>query len=165
MGMLDGLVNVVTGGLGDQIVGAVEKYFPPDMTPEQKANIALAAQNLELQRSAQATSAATQAEKDLDDRIAMYEGTASDLKSVPYLGALMLLLRGAQRPIWGYATIWMDYNVYSGVWKLDSTVLQNSLWVINILVLGFLFGERAVTNIMPFVTEFMKTSRINPPTK
>jgi len=86
----------------------------------------------------------------------MYEGTASDLKSIPVLGAVMLFLRGSQRPVWGFATILLDYQVFSASWKLDDPIISNAFWVVNFLVLGFLFGERAVTNIMPFITNMIQ---------
>jgi hypothetical protein len=160
MGLLSGLADSLTGGLAHEVIGAVEKYFPPDMTPEQKANVQLAMENLELQRKAQADSAMNEAEKTLNERIAMFEGSASDLKAVPYLGAFMLLLRGAQRPVWGFATLYLDYGVFSGLWSLKDPVIQNAFWIVNFLVLGFLFGERAVTNIMPFITNMVQAKAV-----
>jgi hypothetical protein len=53
----------------------------------------------------------------------------------------------------------MDFMVFSGQWPLtgsttqnaaNSLDLQSAFWVINFLVLGFLFGERAMRNVMPF---------------
>lgn len=164
MGILSGVLSVLTGGtsdgvtsLGTGLVDAIKSYFPPDMTPEQKANIELAAQNFGLQKQIEAAKEINDAEKALDDRIAMYEGSASDLKAIPYLGALMLFLRGAQRPVWGFAALYIDYMVFNGSWKLEGQVIPNAFWVINFLVLGFLFGERAVTNVMPFVTNMIAT--------
>jgi hypothetical protein len=156
MSLLDSLADVATGGLGRTILDGIKAYFPPDMTPEQKAQLALAAQNIELQKSIEFNKAQQEAEKNINDRIAMYEGSASDLKSIPYIGAVMLLLRGAQRPVWGFATLYLDYGVFSGLWSLSDPTISNAFWVINFLVLGFLFGERAVTNIMPFITEMIK---------
>lgn len=156
MGLLDSLANVATGGLGRVILDGIKEYFPPDMTPEQKANIALALQTIELQKSIEFAKAQQEAETNLDARIAQYEGTASDLMGFPVLGTFMLFLRGAQRPIWGYATIYLDYGVFSGMWKLSDPIVSNAFWVVNFLVLGFLFGERAVMNVMPFVTDMLK---------
>lgn len=156
MSILSDLASVATGGLGKVIADTVVKYFPPDMTPEQKANIELAAQTIELQRTVQFNTAQQEAEKALNERIAMYEGTASDLKAVPFLGAFMLFVRGAQRPTWGFAAMYLDYMVFSGFWKLSDPVISNAFWVVNFLVLGFLFGERAVTNVMPFITNMVQ---------
>ena len=159
MGILDGILSATTGGLAKDILGTFEKYFPPDMSPEQKANIALAAENLQLQRQAQADKAQQDAEKAINERIAMYEGSASDLKAIPFLGAFMLLLRGSQRIAWGFATLYLDYGVFSGMWTLSDPVIANAFWIVNFLVLGFLFGERAVTNILPFITELIKAKK------
>lgn len=164
MGVLSGLLDALTGGastgaatLGDTIVGAVKAYFPPSMTEQEKTNLELAIQNAALQQRIADAKLVQDAEKDLNDRIAMYEGTASDLKSVPYFGALMLFLRGSQRPIWGFAAMYIDFMVFNGSWKLDGQIIPNAFWIVNFLVLGFLFGERAVTNIMPFITNMIAT--------
>ncbi len=159
MGFLDKLADVATGGLATTIATTFEKYFPPDLNPEQKANIALAAENIELQRAKQFSDAQNESEKALNERIDMYEGSASDLKAVPYLGAILLALRGAQRPAWGFATLYLDYGVFSGMWKLTDPVVANSFWIVNFLVLGFLFGERTVTNILPFITNLIQVTK------
>lgn len=162
MTIFSNILSAFTGGgsdaatsIGTGLVKAIEDYFPPNMTPEQKANIQLAADNFGLQKTIQLAALTAAAEKELDDRIAMYEGSASDLKAIPILGPIMLFLRGAQRPVWGFATIYIDYAVFSGLWKLTDPTVGNAFWILNTLVLGFLFGERAVTNIMPYVTNMV----------
>lgn len=159
MGFFDKVVDVATGGLAKDILSTFEKYFPPDMSPEQKANIALAAENLELQKKAQADKAQQDAEHAVNERIAMYEGSASDLKALPIIGPIMLMLRGSQRIAWGFATLYLDYGVFSGMWSLTDPIIANAFWIVNFLVLGFLFGERAVTNILPFITELIKAKK------
>lgn len=164
MTILGNVLSAITGGgsdaadsIGTGLVKAIEDYFPPNITPEQKVSIQLAADNFGLQKTVQLATLASTAEKEMDDRIAMYEGSASDLKAIPILGPVMLFLRGAQRPVWGFATIYIDYAVFSGLWKLSDPMVQNAFWIHNTLVLGFLFGERAVTNIMPYVTNMVAT--------
>ncbi len=167
MGILDGVLSVLTGGtstvatnIGTGLVDAIKSYFPPSMTDAEKANIQLAAENFGLQKQIEMAKEVNDAEKQLDDRIAMYEGSASDLKSLPYLGSVMLFFRGAQRPVWGFACLYIDYMVFNGSWKLEGQVIPNAFWVVNFLVLGFLFGERAVTNVMPFVTNMIATKNL-----
>lgn len=144
------------GGIGGVILNAVEAYLPPDMSPEKKAQMALAVQAASFQHEKDVTEAIHNAEKDVNDRIAIYEGTASDLKSVPVVGPLMLFARGAQRPVWGFACLFMDYQVFSGAWILkEGTQIAGAFYVINVLVLGFLFGERAVKNVAPFITQML----------
>lgn len=156
MSFLDSIANAATGGLAGTILDGIKSYFPPSMSEEQKASVSLAAQNIELQRTIEVAKAQQTAEQTLNERIAMYEGSASDLKGIPVLGAVMLFLRGAQRPVWGFATLYIDYGVFSGMWKLTDPIVSNAFWVINFLVLGFLFGERAMMNIMPFFIEMTK---------
>lgn len=159
MSFFSGLADIAVGGLGKTIIETLKEYFPPDMTPEQRANLSLAATQLELQKSREFAEAQRKAEEAVDARIAMYEGTASDLKSIPILGAVMLFARGAQRPTWGFATMFLDYQVFSGTWKMEGDIIPNAFWIVNFLVLGFLFGERAVTNVMPFITNMIQAKR------
>jgi len=42
-----------------------------------------------------------------------------------------------------------------GRWQL-SEQQESALWVINFLVLGFLFGERAVQNVAPLITDLLE---------
>lgn len=158
MTIFTNILNAFTGGttgLAGDVMTAIEKYFPPDMDPTAKAQMQLSLQNLELQKTIAANQAISDAEKDVDSRISMYEGTAADLKGIPFLGPLLLTLRGIQRPAWGFATLYLDYGVFSGLWKLTDPIVSNAFWIVNFLVLGFLFGERAVTNVMPFVTNML----------
>ena len=159
MGFFEGLAEAATGGLGKTILEGFKSYFPPNMSEEQKANIQLAAQQIELQRTIEFSRAQNDAEKTLNERIAMYEGSAADLKGIPILGPLMLFLRGSQRVCWGFAAIYLDFMVFSNTWNIEKEIIANAFWVLNFLVLGFLFGERAVTNIMPFLTNFMQAKQ------
>jgi hypothetical protein len=97
-------------------------------------------------------------DKEFNKRISDLEGTASDLKSIPIIGPILLFLRGAQRPFWGFATIYLDYQVFSKGWNLDpGSQAGSAFYVINLLVLGFLFGERAIQNVLPYMTQFKGT--------
>lgn len=162
MSIFSEIVSAATGGLGPSIVSAIQKYFPPDMSPAEKAAIALEADKIQLQRENAAITAQIDAEKALTDRIASLEGTASDLKAVPYIGPLLILARGAQRPVWGFATLYLDYGVFSGLWKLTDPVVANAFWVVNFLVLGFLFGERALMNILPALSTLTAARNAKP---
>lgn len=159
MGILDSLVAAATGGLGESVLHMMEKFFPADISPEQKTAFALAAQNIELQRAKDVAIAQGDAERALNERIAMYEGTASDLRAMPVLGPLLLMLRGAQRPVWGFGTLYLDYGVFSGLWSLPNPTVSNAFWMINVLVLGFLFGERALANVLPLVKQIVEAKR------
>lgn len=157
MGMADiftSIANVATGGLAKEIISKVSEYFPPDMTPEQKALLELEMHKLEFAREVATDKAIEAAEESINKRIEIYEGTAKDLMSIPVLGALMLFLRGSQRTIWGFATIYFDYK-----WLVENLMLseqqQTALILINLLVLGFLFGERAIKNLAPLITDLL----------
>ncbi|WP_020411006.1 hypothetical protein [Hahella ganghwensis] len=157
MGWLKGLVEVFTGDLATTAYSIVKEYFPPDMSEAEKANIQLALQNLELEKQRQADQAINEAEKRLTDRIKTLEGSASDLLRVPLLGPLMLFLRGCQRPLWGFGAMALDWMWFSH-WSLNEQQ-QSALILINFLVLGFLFGERAITNAAPHLTHLLKARK------
>ncbi|MFK0570601.1 hypothetical protein [Endozoicomonas sp.] len=143
------LINTLSGGLADTLYDAVKTYFPPDMTLEQKGKVYMELQRLEQEKRHQADTALLKAEQALTERVSQLEGTAKDLKSIPIIGHLVLFARGCQRPIWGFFTLYLDYQWFTQ-WEL-SEQQQSALIVINLLVLGFLFGERAIKNVAPYL--------------
>lgn len=161
MNILKSLINLATGGTGgtlETVWDAVKEHLP-----DSEAKLQARAQLEEVLRLRQKDDldAAISLAENLNQRIAAYEGTAADLRGVPVVGPMLLCARGAQRPIWGYATIWLDYQVYSGAWKIpaDQVELQTAFYVINFLVLGFLFGERALVNLLPVVEALLVNVR------
>lgn len=156
MSILAGLADKLVGGLAGSIVDVVKTYWPPDLSPEQKAEMTVAIERLAIEKEREVNAAVEAAERRLTERIALLEGTASDLRAVPIIGPLVLFLRGLQRPIWGYGTLYVNLMWFSGRWGQLSTTQESSIWVINILVLGFLFGERAVQNVAPLISELMQ---------
>lgn len=164
-GIFGSVVSALTGGIPKTIETVVDRLVPdPKAAAELKASID--AENNRHAESVQAaillaSQAQAQHEENLQDafdkRVADLEGTASDLKSLPLLGTVMLFVRGSQRPIWGIGVGWMDIMVFSDQWHLPDLGPQPlAFWTINFLVLGFLFGERAVANILPLVIQFMQ---------
>ena len=155
MSILDSVVNIATGGLAKTALSIAEKWFPPSMSESEKQQAAMAFQQLENERTRDADKAMQEATTALTDRIAQLEGTASDLKALPVVGRIVLFARGSQRPVWGFATLWMDYQWFSNSWGTLSDQQETALIVINFLVLGFLFGERAVKNLMPLILKVL----------
>jgi hypothetical protein len=99
---------------------------------------------------------------ELNKRIRDLEGTASDLMQAGFFGRIVLFARGAQRPVWGFFVIWMVVQVFSGAWNLrGDPQLTSAFWIIVLIVLIFLFGERAAQNVLPVLLPFLKglTSR------
>lgn len=99
---------------------------------------------------------AQEAQAEFNKRIAELEGTASDLTKFGLLGRLVVFVRGCQRPVWGFATLYMDFMWFSGRWAELSQQQESAFWIINLLVLGFLFGERAIKNLMPLITTMIE---------
>lgn len=150
MKFLSKVADFVGGSLFKEVKDAVMSYFPPDMTPQEKAEAELKLQDFLHRKQVETNAILTEAAAQLDKRISEQEGTAKDLLALPVVGRLMLFFRGVQRPVWSFATLYMDYLWFFG--SVTMTEQQEmALTIINLLVLGFLFGERAVKNLEPII--------------
>ena len=161
MGLFSAITNFLSGGLGTQIVNKVMAEFPDPLTPEQKANIQASILEASREYELKLLTIANQEENDFNTRVQQLEGTASDLKQFGFIGKVIIFLRGLQRPVWGFSVLIMDLMIFSGHWNLKDVVsvvgtdtvvgqnIESAFWMINFLVLGFLFGERAMRNVMP----------------
>ena len=167
-GLLGGPKAEAVAGKVAQIAQAVTGQPTPDaalQAIQEDPALALRFQEAVLAQKVELERIAAQREKDdaaadlegaktTTERAAALEGTASDLKCIPVLGPLMLFARGAQRPLIGYGTMYMDYMWLSGAWKLDD-MQSRVAFLVNLLVLAFLFGERAVKNLAPLIADLM----------
>ena len=86
MSILSKLTDFVGGSLFKEIKDTVVTYFPPDLSPVQKAELELKVQGLMNEKEKQLLDQLNEASKQLDNRIAEQEGTAKDLKTIPFLG-------------------------------------------------------------------------------
>lgn len=151
MSFLGKLTEFVGGSLFKEIKEGIMAYFPPDMSPAEKAEAQLKIERFLHEKEIQTNQQLTDAAAQLDRRIQEQEGTAKDLSQMPILGRIVLFLRGLQRPTWGFATLWMDWKWFFGSGYDFNEQQQTALIVINILVLGFLFGERTIKNLEPLI--------------
>ena len=158
MSLLTSITDIIGGSLFKEAKEIVMAYWPPDASPELKLEIQSKLNELELAKQHQLDLAVADAEQRITDRIALTEGSAQDLRAIPVVGPIVLFLRGLQRPVWGYATLYGDAMWFMGRWDLGEQQ-QSALWVINFLVLGFLFGERAVQNVAPLIADIITKKR------
>lgn len=159
MAIFDKLADLFGGGLVTSVLDTVKSYLPPGMTPQEESALKLEIERMAFEKQKQADAMLADAERQVTERISLLEGTATDLRAIPIVGPLMLFMRGIQRPVWGFAVLYADMMWFSGKWGQMSTQQESSLWVINLLVLGFLFGERAVANLAPIISEVMASRR------
>lgn len=150
MSILGKVASFIGGGLFKEVKETVMAYLPPNMTPQEKAEYELKVQELLHKKELEANKILENAAAQLDRRIAEQEGTAKDLAQIPILGRIVLFLRGLQRPTWGFATLYMDYLWFFGAYTFTDQQ-QTAMIVINMLVLGFLFGERTIKNLEPLI--------------
>ena len=153
MGMGTKIRDFLAGGTMKTIADTVKDYFPPSMSDKEKSELSLKISEAQRNYDLAIMDKANEADAEFSSRIKEMEGTASDLKTIPFVGTFVIFLRGLQRPVWGFATLYLDFQSFSNTWTL--TEKQDvALIVINLLVLGFLFGERALKNVMPLINTY-----------
>ncbi len=123
-------------------------------TGEEKREFQLEVQKWAHQKEMEMLKASTEAQEVLNKRVAEQEGTAKDLLQAGWLGRVILFLRGVQRPVWGFSTIYFVWQWYSGA--LPQTPENYRLtFILILLVGGFLFGERAIKNVAPVIKDML----------
>lgn len=159
MSILSKIGDFLTGDVFGTIKETIQDYYPPDLNPHEKAELDLKLKQMLADKEIEANKVLNDAARQLDKRIAEQEGTASDLKQMPFIGRIVLFLRGLQRPTWGFATLYIDFKWFFEDHSFTEQE-QTALIVINILVLGFLFGERTIKNLEPLIIKvFAKGGR------
>lgn len=161
------VTDFLAGGVGEKIIDAVKDYFPPKLTEAERMQLEEAIRQASRQHELQLLNLAQEEQQAFDQRLREMEGTASDLQQFGTVGKIIVFLRGMQRPIWGFFVLYLDYYVFVlGKWpKLPEQAsaaagsmgldVQSVFWIINFLVLGFLFGERAMRNVLPLLQQRM----------
>lgn len=161
MSLFGKVVDFLSGGIGEKIVDTVKDYFPPKLTESERMKLEEVIRKAAREHELQLLNLAQQEQQMFDDRIREMEGTAKDLQQFGRLGEVVVFLRGMQRPIWGFFVLYLDYAVFvQNKWPTVSIQnatesvgldFQSAFWMINFLVLGFLFGERAMRNVLPLL--------------
>lgn len=156
--MFESIKSFLSGNVFGEIKDVVMSYYPPELSPQKKAELQTSLQKMLHEKEMQANEMLNRQAELLNKRIAEQEGTAKDLKALPVIGNIVIFLRGAQRPVWGFATLYMDYKWFFVAGNEFTEQQQTALIVINVLVLGFLFGERTLKNLEPLIVKvFGKT--------
>lgn len=154
MGMLDFLSGGVGGKLAEGAMDLIKGRFPSKMSEADEKGLEMDLLSLNNNHVKDLEVIANQDRAEYNTRIKEMEGTAADLKTIPIIGPIIIFLRGMQRPVWGFATLFMDFKWFSGGWALDEQQ-TNAMYLINLLVLGFLFGERAIKNLEPLIMKIL----------
>lgn len=150
-GILAGIKSLFgDGGIVKSGLEFVNKRWPPNMSEKDRGEMEIVVKDMLHNQEMQLLEFGAQQDATFNQRIKDMEGTASDLKTIPFFGTLVLFFRGLQRPIWGFATLYLDFYWFTTNPKFTDQQ-QTALIVINILVLTFLFGERAIKNLEPLI--------------
>ena len=157
MSLFNKILDMAGGSLVGTIVDTAKAYFPPSMTDQEKTTLELKMKEVVHTQELALLQATNHMEAEFNGRIKGMEGTASDLRTIPFIGPIIIFGRGMQRPVWGFATLYLDYKTFAGDWIIaEGTKQDMAFFVINLLVLGFLFGERAVKNLGPLIERMIK---------
>lgn len=150
----EAVVGGATGGVSS-LAQKVMEYFPPSMSDKEKSELQLRITEVDNENKIKTLAAVNEAKAQFFEFTKDFEGTAKDLKDIKFFGPLMLFLRGSQRIIWGYGTLWIDFQIISGSWDIaDDPQLKFIAIALTVIVGATLFGERAIQNVMPFLERF-----------
>ena len=149
-------LKALLGGEGGGLIGKglefINERWPPDMSEEQRQQMQIVVKDMLHKQEMAIREAAAQDEALFNERTIALEGTAKDLAAIPFIGSIVIFLRGAFRPLFAYFTLYADY-VYL-IEGMNWTERQETLLLaINLLVLVFFFGERAMKNVMPLIVK------------
>ena len=160
MSITEKIVDVIGGGLVSGIIDVAKSYFPPDMSEAQKLEAEMKMLQIKASVDLQIQEMLNESERAFNDRIIQMDGTAEQLKSVFFIGPLIILLRAIQRPLWGFGTLYMDWMVFSDTWKIPTDSREDMCFLsINLIVLIFLFGEKAFKNIAPLIERLLSVRK------
>ena len=154
--MFKRILDFATGGIGGKLADKLVSLIPDKLGDAEKAQLKAETLAATREHEIELMLLAQEAERDFAARIQAMEGTAADLAEAGWLGRVLMALRGAQRPVWGFGVLVIDFMVFSGRWDLaggevGGVSLESAFWLINALVLGFLFGERSLRNVLPIL--------------
>ena len=152
------IVGALSGNLGSNILKGVKHFFPASMTAVEKGALELKIMEVSQTQEILLLKYAQDAQSEFNDRIKAMEGTAAEIKSIPLVGPAIIALRSVLRPLISIFVIVLDYQIFSGAWSWN-TELKPVFVALNVLVLGFWFGERMVKNVMPLFVKFMESKR------
>lgn len=151
------IVDIAGGSLVDTLVGAAKEYFPPSMTDQEKSKLELAMQKVAHKQELAMIQATNHMEAEFNQRIKDMEGTAKDLLALPYVGRFIIFMRGTLRPVWCACTMVLMFMIYSGQWQIiEGSQVATVFLINNIIVVVFLFGERAFKNVSPLIERLLK---------
>lgn len=151
--MWDKISKFFTGGnIVSELNEVAKTWF---QTPEDRNAFLMKVKEFEHNRALEVQKIALEQDAEFNRRIKDLEGTAKDLLASGWPGRVVLFLRGAQRPAWGWGVLAFDFMYFTGRIELGADG-EKLLYIINLLVLGFLFGERAVKNVAPLVKDILE---------
>lgn len=154
-----GIAGFFQGDTGKEVVGFIRDRFPAKLSEGELAEIQREANQLEFEREKTAMEWAIQQDAAFDQRTKDLEGTATDLKTIPYLGPIVIFFRGMFRPVFSYFVMYLDYLWFATDTTQWTQQQNTALFVINVIVLVFFFGERAVKNLIPVIAQVFGVSR------
>lgn len=154
MKFLKALGGLLTGdGFIAKGMEFINTRWPPNMSEQQKQQMEIVVKDMLHKQQMDLVQAARDDEQMFNERTVAMEGTAKDLQAIPYVGAIVIFARGMFRPAFSYMTGYIDWLYFSTDTSGWSEQQQTLLLAMNLLVLVFFFGERAMKNVMPLIIQ------------
>lgn len=126
--------------LGKGLVNFIgNKFLPDKMSEGERAEMELEAQRWVAEQ-------AHREDSSFREFVLGYEGRAKDYENIPFVGPVVLLFRGLIRPVFTVLVGYLDYLFFTEPASAFTGEQAALLKVVNIIVLTFWFGERALTN-------------------
>ncbi len=139
---------------GEEMAKRILEALPTTFDEQVQKNISLKIESLIDKQTSDIKIARANLKAEIDSRIQALASSTKDLEKVPVVGTLGLFIRGMQRPIWTLSLLYVDLKVLSNSWTITAgSQVESVFWLLNLLILGFLFGERAVKNVMPVINQ------------
>ncbi len=149
-----GVAKFFSGGGGKEIVGFIRDRFPGKMSEAELAEIEADQDRRDKDHESDVMEWARTQDQQFFQFTKDMEGTAADLRSIPWLGPIIIFMRGAFRPIFAYFTLYLDAIWFTTAVSTGWNEQQNTaMIVINVVVLVFFFGERTVKNLLPLISQ------------
>ena len=109
MSVFSKILDFVSGGIGEKIVETVQGQFPARMSEADRKKVEEAIRQAAREHETKLIALAQAEQLEFNNRLRDLEGTATDLNASGIFGRIIIFLRGAQRPLWGYFVLFLDF--------------------------------------------------------
>lgn len=148
MSLSERIGNTLSNGVLENLAERVFALLPKNLTIAEREEIELEIAEATCTYYGKLLTLSAKQDAEYNRRLKGMEGTAKDLLQFGLLGRIVWALRNLQRFSWVVFLFFLNMMIFSGGWQIPETEaasaylnLTSAFWMINVLILGFLFGE------------------------